>query len=140
MSLYLDTSVIVPLHVEESASARLHEWLESVDEPIVVADLAVVEFSSAISRLIRMGQMTPAVAAETIGDFERWRRASAMRVENLPVDIRVAAEFVREPYPPLLSADAIHLATCQRLNATIVSHDSDILKIAGRMGVAFLAP
>lgn len=140
MSLYLDTSILLPLHVEEPTSASLHKWLEGASGALLVADLAVVEFGSAVSRLVRMGHMTPAVAAETIGDFEHWRRIGAVRVDTLPADIRFAAELVREPHPPLLAGDAIHLATCKRLGAILVTRDRDLLKIGESLGIACFSP
>lgn len=140
MSLYLDTSILVPLHVEEPGSLRLQRWIEEVGEPLLVGDLAGAEFASAISRLIRMGEMTPGVATETLEDFERWRRNISVPIENLPIDIRLAAEFVREPHPPLHAPDAIHSATCKRLGATLVAHDGNLLKVANKLGLSCTAP
>jgi predicted nucleic acid-binding protein len=140
LSFYLDTSILVPLHIEEPASARLHKWLQDAGEPMIVASLAVLEFRSVVSRLIRMKQVTPAIAADIISDFDRWRGIAATYADNLPVDIHAAAELIREPHPPLLPADAIHLATCKRLGATFVAHDGNLLEIASRLSVACLSP
>lgn len=136
MSFYLDTSVLVPLIVEEPKSAPLEDWLRSIDAPVHVGDLAAAEFGAVISREVRTAALTDYEAAMVFARFDGWRAAFAEAVEIASADLRLAARLVREPYPKLLTADAIHIATCQRLGLTLVAHDEDMLTIAERSGVA----
>lgn len=140
MSLYLDTSVLVPLHVEEPKSAMLDRWFFGELRTKFISDLAVVEFHSAISRLVRTREIMVDRAAEIIDEFEQWRISVARPLENLPVDIRIAARLVRRPKPKLTPPDAIHLATCQRLGLAIVTHDRAMIEIAEIIGVESVAP
>ncbi len=105
-----------------------------------IGDLAVAEFGSAISRLVRMKQLTPEEAGDKLSDFDRWRFEVARPVEVIPSDVRVAGQFVRKPMPRLMTADAIHLATCQRLGLTLVAHDTDLIDIARLNGIDVIQP
>ena len=140
MSFYLDASVLVPLHVEESKSAVLQRWVANADEPLAISDLAAAEFASAISRLVRMTEVTAETAMHVVDDFDRWRSETADMVENQPVDIRAAARLVRQPDPKLLAPDAIHLATCRRMGLTLVTYDGDMAAVAKRLGIAIAVP
>ncbi len=140
MSFYLDTSVIVPLHVKERRTPVLWDWVTNISEPILISDLAAAEFASAMSRLVRMGEISADNAVQIVNDFHGWRVESGLPIETLSADIRRAGELVRQPHPALLAPDAIHLATCLRLNLTLVADDANLLKIAGAVGVPSFQP
>jgi hypothetical protein len=140
LSLYLDTSVIVPLHVEETRSEAVRAWIDQQSRPLIISDLAAAEFASALSRLVRTGHMTHNFALEALDDFEKWRAQVTLPAETIPHDIRLAAQLVREPNPPLLVPDAIHLATCQRLGSTLVTDDADLLKVADMLSIPCVSP
>ena len=136
MSFYLDASVIVQLFVAQSASDEIEAWLLDAGGPILVSDLAASEFASALSRMVRKGELALDATTVLHAAFDEWQRDMADAVENLPVDIRLAARMVRTPHPRLLTPDAIHLATCKRLDLTLVTCDAALLEIAAREGVA----
>lgn len=140
MSLYLDASILLPLVLNEATSVRIDAWLGEARDDLFVSDLADAEFRSAISRQVRMGLFDAAQAAEAHRQFDHWRDAATVPVENLPVDVRAAARLVRRPVPKLLAPDAIHLATCRRLGATLVTHDLRLIAAAGTEGLAVLSP
>ena len=135
MSIYLDTSVVVPLFVEEFLSDRISDWMEQQTQGLIVADLTVTEFNAVISRLVRQGAFGTARAADTRQQFDLWRAAAAEPLENLPVDIRAAGRLVCTAQPRMLTADAIHLATCRRLGLTLATSDLALQQIAEREGV-----
>ena len=140
MSLYLDASVLLPLLLPEAASERVHAWLTAAEGDLIVSDLVDAELRAAISRLVRMGQLGDHQAAELHLRFDEWRDEVTRPLENLPVDIRAAARLVRKPLPKLLTPDAVHVATCRRLDLTLVTHDRRLLEIARREGVGVLSP
>lgn len=140
MSLYLDTSVVVPLFVEEGASLVTQRWIEDRAEDVFIADLVVTEFHSVMSRLVRMGILSHDRAETNRTNFDLWRDVVAQPLENLPIDIRVAGTFVRVPQPKLLTADATHLATCRRLDLTLATYDIDLQSIATRESVRWTCP
>ncbi len=140
MSLYLDASVLVPLFVVEGQSQSLERWIVSVDGTLLVSDLAAAEFAATLSRFVRKGALSGERADMLHSAFDRWKGEAAEPIENKPVDIRNAGHFVRTPTPKLLTPDAVHLATCQRLGLTLVTHDQALLEIAAREGVAHICP
>ena len=135
MSLYLDTSVVVPLFVSEGGSDRVLRWIAEQTDPLMLSDLTVTEFHAVISRLVRQGVIDASHAEEIREQFDLWREAATEPLENLPADIRAAGQLVRSPLPKLLTADATHLATCRRLGMTLVTADLDLHSIAAREGV-----
>ncbi|MGH8677496.1 MAG: type II toxin-antitoxin system VapC family toxin [Burkholderiales bacterium] len=140
MNSYLDTSVIVPLFVDEAVSDVISLWAEKQTRALIVADLTVTEFNAVISRLVRQNAFDEARAVDTRQQFEQWRTAATEPLENLPVDVRAAGRLVATALPRLLSADAIHLATCRRLDLTLVTSDHDLQRIAEREGVRWVCP
>lgn len=140
MSFYLDTSVLVPLQVPEPRSGLLQDWLRATTEPLSISDLAVAEFHSALSRHKRMGPLPAEAIAAARSNFERWKLSAAEQVENLPIDVRLAASLVQHVHPKLVAPDAIHIATCRRLGLTLVAHDEDMIIHAQRAGVSCVAP
>jgi len=140
LTFYLDTSVLVPLHVTEPNSSVAAAWASATGDPFVVSDLAAGEFAASLSRLVRMKTLSLDTALAIVDDFDRWCDATVERIETEASDIRVAARLVRQPVPKLLMPDAIHLATCQRLGLTLVAFDADLAEIAARLGLECILP
>lgn len=140
MSLYLDTSVVVPLFVDEALSETLASWIVAEGSVPFVSDLTKTEFQAVISRLIRSNRIDADRATAIRDLFAIWTGDSTESLENLPADIRSAALLVQVPLPKLLAADATHLATCRRLGLTLATADRDLQSIADREGVRWDCP
>lgn len=140
MSLYLDTCILVPLFIPEAYSEDLSIWIGETGRTLCLSDIAVAEFHAVVSRLVRKRLIDDIRADAIRAKFESWLTASAELVENIPVDIRAAGRLVRIPFPRLLTADATHLATCQRREMTLVTTDRDLQVVAGREGVSWVSP
>jgi predicted nucleic acid-binding protein len=140
LSFYLDTSVLVPLYLVEETSAAIESWMTAQSGALLVSDLTAGEFGAAASRLVRMRRLTVPQAGKILAAFEDWCAVRADRVENLPADIRLAGQLVRQPTPRLLMPDAVHLATCRRLSATLVTLDRDLVQVGKREGVDTFVP
>jgi uncharacterized protein len=139
LSLYLDASVVVPIHIYEKASDLVESWQSTIVDPFAISDLAAGEFASAASRLVRMGLLAPEQASAILARFDQWLQGFE-RIEHAGSDIRRAAQLVRQPSPKLVMADAIHLATCARSGHVLVTLDHDLAEIAGRLGIACIVP
>lgn len=63
MILYIDTSVLVPLLIEDPASASCGELWDSADA-VTTTRLAYVEAVAALAQGIRLGRVSPAGAVE----------------------------------------------------------------------------
>lgn len=140
MRLYLDANIIIPLFVLELRSEAIHRWFRSLEHPPLVSDLAFAEVGSAMSRRVRVGELQGDAADALLAAFDGWAEDTTERIETTAGDVRRAAEFVRRPMPKLLTPDAIHLATCQRLGLTLVTLDADLVANARVRGVEVVVP
>ena len=135
MSAYLDASVILPTLIEESASARVDQYLFSASEPLVVSEFAAAEVASALSRLVRMAQMASGEAAARLASFDVWRAASTEDIDIRPADVRLAHLFVRRFDLMLRPPDALHAAVCRRADFLLVTMDKRLANAAAALGV-----
>lgn len=61
--MYLDTSAILPYYREEAKSSEVERVLMSLSVHVTISDLCKVEFVSALSRWVRMGELTDGLQA-----------------------------------------------------------------------------
>ena len=135
MSVYLDASVILPTLVEEPSSAIVDDFLTHCDEPLLISEFAAAEVASALSRLVRMGLLQPADAAERLADFDAWRAAASDNLDITPSDVRLAHVFVRRFDLRLRAPDALHAAACQREDLLLATRDQRLARAAEALGV-----
>ncbi len=140
MSFYLDTSVVVPLFVNEVHSAVANDWLQAEERALFFGKLVIGEFNSTLSRLFRQGEIAQSEAAKVRSSARNWLEIAATQIEHLDLDIEAAAAMVVAPFPKLLMPDAIHIATCKRLGLKFVTLDLDLVIIAAREGVTAILP
>jgi predicted nucleic acid-binding protein len=124
----------------EPASARATSFISAHSADLIVSDFASAEFASAISRHVRMGQMPRNEGQIVLSAFDRWTLGAAVSIEVLPVDIALATTFLRRLDLVLRTPDAIHIATAQRLGATLVTFDKAMAAAAGRLSFAVAEP
>jgi predicted nucleic acid-binding protein len=139
MSIYLDTSVLIPTLIEETASGAVEAYLRARQER-VISDLAAVEVASVLSRLVRIGVLATAAAVARLTDFEAWRGGTSSTVEVRSVDARLAYAYVRRFELMLRAPDALHLAIVHRLDATLVTLDRRLADAARQLGIAVDEP
>ena len=107
MTLYLDTSSLVKLYVEEVGSADVRNRLAEANV-VATSIVAYPETRAALARLRRSGDLTPARFAAVKRDFEgQWPAFLALDVT--PPLSREAGELA-ERYA-LRGFDALHLAS-----------------------------
>jgi predicted nucleic acid-binding protein len=123
LSVYLDASVLLTIVVKEPGSDAINQFLEEVDTTVWVSEFASAEVASALSRLLRMKNLSLRNAQDRLAAFDDWIAADANLVDVEGVDVRLAARFVRRFDLMLRAPDALHLAMCRRLNATIATLD-----------------
>lgn len=131
MIVYLDTSAAMKLLIEEDESEALAAWLqerrEAGSDQIVSSRLLHTELYCAANR--RAESISRAVVAKVLStvalvDLER-------------------ADLTTAPLLPgrLRSADAIHLATALRVEATaMVAYDDELVAGAQAAGIATFEP
>jgi len=140
LSVYLDTSVLLPRLVEEAASAALRHYLTARHEERLVSDFAAAEVASALSRLVRMGLLSGPEGYARLADFDAWRAATSAAVDVHASDARLAYAYVRRFDLKLRAPDALHLAVARRLDATLITLDRRLARAAQELGIAAALP
>lgn len=140
MSWYLDACVLVPLHITEARSAILDRLFNDDPQNLVISDLGIGEFSSSISRRVRMSEIGVDIAKLWIYSFDDWCTSDAEILTIEPVDVRTATEIVRRFELKFLMPDAIHAALCLRYDLTLVTFDKRLAQAAEVLGIGCLVP
>ena len=139
MSIYLDTSVLIPTLVREPASDGVRTYLTTRQERLI-SDFAAAEVASGLSRLVRTGLLTAAEGAARLSDFDAWRAATSSPADVHGADARLAYAYVRRFDLMLRAPDALHLAIANRLQATLVTLDERMERAARELGIAIEVP
>jgi len=132
---YLDTSFLVAMLTSEPTGARADKFARAHAAELVVSDFAAAEFASTVSRRVRMREWPLEEGRIVLSAFDRWMLTAANSVEISNADIALATTFVRRLDLPLRTPDAVHIATAQRLQATLVTFDLRMAANARGLGV-----
>ena len=119
---YVDTSALVKRYVDEIGSG----WLRTIvsAEPsssVIIVHLAIVEMTSALTRRLREGVLTPAEYAQLQNAF----RSDCLEEYEIAIavgNIIDQANRLLEAHP-LRAYDAVHLATAVVANQRLVDND-----------------
>ena len=140
MSLYLDASVLVALFVIDPASARAAAFLSAHPAIVVISDFGAAEFSSALARRVRMGDLTRQDGHVAFLHFDAWVARSARRQQIAAADIGMAERMLRRLDVNLRTPDAIHIALSLRMDARLVTFDRGMAAAAAALGAAVEMP
>jgi predicted nucleic acid-binding protein len=139
LTLYLDTSVLLPLFVVDPLNRRAETLMRQQKSVIAISDYCIAEFASAIAARVRSGEIPSRIAQIAYSQFDGWTAGKAKRTEMMAADISAAASFIRRLDLPLKTGDAIHIAVAQRLGATLATFDRQMEAGAGVLGVPVAA-
>lgn len=138
--VYVDTSVIVALIVNEPSSAAVTAWYATAKSELVSAAWCVTEFGSALGLKQRTAQLD---AGQAQAAWERFERLAANDLRLLPVeatDFYRAAMLTLDAASGISAGDALHLACAERVGAKgLVTLDAVMAKNAQRMKLKPLA-
>ena len=119
--VYVDTSALVALIVNETHSAAVAKWYAGCTAELVSAAWCVPEFASALGIKQRTGQLD---AEQSRQAWERFERFAANDLKLLPVDavdFHRAAVMTLHADSALRAGDALHLACAERTAANQVA-------------------
>ena len=138
MILYLDTSALVKLYVEEPLSQELTEAVDKA-EAVATSLIAYTETRAAFARARREARFSAQTYRRIVGEFvEDWPRYIAIEVTD-PL-VKDAGDLADSR--ALRGYDALHLASvlnlCQQVTAsvTFLAFDRALSLAAKREGVA----
>lgn len=134
--IYVDTSALVALIVNEPRSAAVATWYSAVRSELVSAAWCVTEFGSALGLKQRTAQLDTTQAQNA---WERFERLVANDLRLLPVetvDFHRAAMLTLDAVSGIRAGDALHLACAERAGAKgLVTLDAVMAKNAQRVKV-----
>jgi predicted nucleic acid-binding protein len=133
LSLYLDASVLVPLFIAEARSTDAQAGLSG--QALFISDLATAEFSAAIARRVRVGDLTAADAASLFATFDAWAGRAANRAWIEAGDMNLAIALVRRLELSLRMPDAANLSIALRLAAKVFTFDQTMAAAATALGL-----
>jgi predicted nucleic acid-binding protein len=138
--LYLDTSALLKLYVEEDGSTLVRDGVGRASH-LATSAIAYVEVHSALGRRRRGGDLSPADFRRSTREFEEgWERY--VRVDVADPLVREAARLAVEHL--LRAYDAIHLASALAVRVgggtMFASWDDDLDSAAAGEGFPLIRP
>lgn len=135
MLAYLDASFLIALFADDAFTPNARQFLKSEMPLLLVSDFARAEFASAIAKRVRVGQFGMNGARLALSNFDAWLPQAAQPVSMVSADIKVAEAYLRRLDLTLRTADAIHIATVQRIGATLLTFDKKMAECARVLGI-----
>jgi len=135
--IYIDTSLVVSLHVTEVRSYSAVSWFERrAGDVFLISDWTDVEVASALSRKVRSGKITEEQRQRATDAYAVMRDGLFQRLTIAPGNYQRAVEMLREPSTGLRAGDALHLAIAEAHGASVASLDATLMNAANHFGLA----
>ncbi len=137
--IYLDTSAIVPYYLPEKLSDFVEQLLQKQEDKPIISQLVEVELFSALSRRVRMGEVSQNDARRITELFENHLNEGLYRpvlLENQHYCL--ARDWISRFDLPLRTLDALHLAVCSINNVSLVTADDKLAQSATILGIDIL--
>ena len=135
---YLAASVLVALLTDDALTVRADALFRTLAPIPVVSDFATAEFASALGRRVRTGEIGRDHAKAAFTDLDQWLDGVAERVDLGASDVAVAASFLRRLDLTPRTPDALNIALCRRVSATLITFDDKMASVARVLGVPVL--
>jgi uncharacterized protein len=125
--VYVDTSVLVPLFLNEPHSAPAADWYARQKSELVSSVWCIPEFASALGIKQRTGAIDVQQAQGAWTRFERMVAADLRLLAVAPANFHRAAELVLNAASALRAGDALHLACAEAAGAKHMATLDDAL-------------
>ena len=133
--IYLDTSVVAAFYWTEALSDTVEQLLRDEAEPRL-SQLVEVELFSALSRRVRMGEISQADARGIVEQFQADLDSGFYtRIVLEQVHYNLAREWIGRFDTPLRTLDALHLAIAAENNLRLVTADEALAGSAESFGI-----
>lgn len=140
MIVYLDTSSLVKLYVQEAHTAVVKKWVAEA-EIVATCRIAYPETMSAISRRFRQGDVTEKQYDSLIAKFSHeWGRFAAVDFDEVEAGRLVNLYGLRGFDAVHLSAATLLKANQNNLSLSFSSFDEKLNDAASAEGFTILAP
>ncbi|WP_206951642.1 type II toxin-antitoxin system VapC family toxin [Trinickia acidisoli] len=134
--VYVDTSVLVALCVNEPKSTAVAQWYAACKDELASAAWCVTEFASALGIKQRTGQITGEQGTSAWQVFERLCANDLQLLPIEPPTFHRAAVLTLEVATGLRAGDALHLAAALDAKAKgMATLDAVLARNANRMKI-----
>jgi uncharacterized protein len=130
--VYVDTSVLVPLFLNEPHSAAVADWYAREKSELVAAAWCIPEFASALGIKQRTGAIDSQQAQGAWTRFERMVAADLRLLPVEPAHFHRAAALVLDAASALRAGDALHLACAEAAGAKQMATLDDVMSRSAR--------
>jgi len=138
--VYVDTSVLVALCLNEPKSAAVARWYANCGDELISAMWCVTEFGSALGIKQRTNQIDSAQAASAWQAFERMCAGDLQLASIEPATFHRAAVLTLDANSGLRAGDALHLAAALSIKAkSMATLDELLARNAKRMKIKAIA-
>ena len=136
--IYVDTSFLAPLYIEEATSNQVEAYLRSQPpRQASISEWTQVEFASLISRRVRMGELESEQVTQIFRTFEADCADTYTVLKVSSLDFQLAISLLRHDQTTLRAVDALHLAIAQnRQTQTFLTLDKALTNTAQAFGIA----
>ncbi len=136
--IYLDTSILAPLYWAEALSDTVQELMLSESE-LALSQLVEVELISALSRRVRMREISQDDATAIVQSFQADINSGFYTCITIEmIHYQLAREWISRFTTPLRTLDALHLAVASQNNIRLVTADAALGASAQFLGVDIL--
>jgi uncharacterized protein len=119
--VYVDTSALVALHLNEPNSKLAEHWYATCKQPMVSAIWCVTEFASALRIKLRTGQINVEQSTAAWARFEKQCSNDLQLVSIEASTFNKAALLALNSGSKLRSGDSLHLACALQLKADSIA-------------------
>jgi predicted nucleic acid-binding protein len=137
VSVYLDANVLVALLIPDSLTPTATAAVAKLTDPLLVSDVAALEFASTAARKVREGAISARDARIVLANFDTWI-GFAERVQADSADVAAADAMVRRLDVNLHGMDALHVALARRVGAALLTLDAKMKANAKKIGLAVI--
>ena len=136
--IYLDTSALLPYYREEKNSRAIQGFLSSLSLSAGISDLTELEFTSVLSRWVRIKELNEAQANLVEDAFKEDKRSNLFRRLSITTKhYRQAHKWISARRTALRALDALHLACSFADGLEMVTCDKMLAKSADVLGVPY---
>jgi predicted nucleic acid-binding protein len=128
LTVYLDTSVAVPLFVKEPISEQVAAWYGSCSDVIVSSDWIMTEFASALAIKERHGDLSAEMIQAAWTAFREFCGTGLRLVPVTRTAFAEAADMARNAASGLRSGDSLHLAIALEIGASRMATEDALLE------------
>ncbi len=143
-ALYLDTSALLKLFIEEDGSARVRGLVTGTAgaDVLLASRLGYTEAAVTLARLVHLGRIPSADLLTHLGALERYWEQSIQEVDITETVLQDARQLAQRY--PLRTYDAIHLASAREAKRMLkdvfdgevgfIAFDSALVRVARLLG------